>query len=72
MHFIPESSALRTASIAALENQCPEIPAEFILSQARAESLEHPRRESVLPKAAFVQHRFTASMPECQEEGGLS
>lgn len=72
MNVIPESSAVRTVPVCVLENQCSEIPQEFGLSQARAESLEHPRRESVLPKAAFVQHRFTASMPECEVEGGLS
>lgn len=77
MRVIPESSAIKSMPVCVFENQCPEIPEKFGLSQARAESLEHPRRESVLPKvafvqAAFVQHRFTASMPECEVEGGLS
>ena len=77
MHLVPESSEIRTKLVCVFENQCSEIPEKFGLSQARAESLEHPRRESVLPKAAFVQaafvqHRFTATMPECEGEGGLS
>lgn len=77
MHVIPESSAVRATRFCGFENQRFEIPEKFGLSQARAESLEHPRRESVLPKAAFVQaafvqHRFTATMPHCEVEGGLS
>jgi len=72
MHLIPESSAIRTAPVCVFENQCPEIPEKSGLSPAGVESLEHPRRESVLPKAAFVQHRFTPTMPDCEVEGGLS
>lgn len=72
MFVIPESSAVRTTPVFVPENQYSEIPEKFRLSQAGAESLEHPRRKSVLPRAAFVQHWFTASMPECEVEGGLS
>lgn len=72
MHVIPENSGIQSALVCVVENQWSEIPEKFGLSQAKGESLEHPRRESVLPKAAFVQHRFTATMPVCEGEGGLS
>ena len=72
MNPMPESSEIRITLVRVVESQGPEIPANSAPSQAWAENWEHPCRESVLPKAAFVQHRFTASMPECEVEGGLS
>lgn len=63
MRTILESFAAGIAPVHVFENQHPEIPVKFALSQAREEKVEHPRRESVLPKTAFVQHWFTAAVP---------